>query len=158
MATNNKWQNNIISRRLNEEYSTDFCICDIDGVCRKEYYDTSSSERKRRFVVYESKHWNERVSQTQLESLYLFSTCVKWSEFDSYSGVFVFVGLDSRFEKFSVKKIVQVIDEAKKVSYDLEDHPYGTITLDQFVDWIRAYKDRYNAKPIEQIRKSIKAA
>jgi hypothetical protein len=82
------WHNNIISKKLNEEYPRDFSIHDIDGVCRCNYTD-DEGESKIRLIIYESKYEKEKIGKEQLQTLRLINESMNWDEFDDKSGVFI---------------------------------------------------------------------
>ena len=89
----NTWHNNRISEKLNKEYKKDFSICDIDGAVRCQYGE------KTRLIIYESKNINERsMGSSQLTTLKLLNDSIDWSNFDAYSGVYVFKIMDLQNE------------------------------------------------------------
>lgn len=85
------WQNNRISKKLNEEYPRDFSICDIDGAVRCFY---GGDVFKIRFIIYESKNDYEKITETQLKTLKLLSDSINWKIFDDYSGVVILKIID----------------------------------------------------------------
>jgi len=80
------WHNNLIGKKLNEEYAHDFSICDIDGAVRCGYKEY---DYKTRFIIYESKYQNEKLSTTQLDTLKLLNKAIHWDMFDTHSGIFI---------------------------------------------------------------------
>ena len=83
------WHNNIISKKLNQEYNKDFSICDLDGIVRCHYLD------KTRLIIYESKNEYEKpMNKSQLLTLQTLEKSINWSNFDNYSGLFVLKIMD----------------------------------------------------------------
>jgi hypothetical protein len=126
------WQNNKISKKLNEEYPHDFSICDIDGICRCFYKQNNTW--KQRFVIYESKEKNEEASQTQLQSLYELDKSIKWENFDEHSGVYL-LKHDEDVKCIDVYKIKE--NGFHKYQYE----KIGETTMDRFYNWV-SVKDK----------------
>lgn len=95
------WQNNIISKRLNEDFPHDFSICDIDGVCRCGYKD-KNGKQKIRLIIYECKYENEKESKTQMDTLNFLKEFIDWSKFDSKSGVCLLRVMDENADNLKI--------------------------------------------------------
>jgi hypothetical protein len=124
------WYNNEIGKRLYEEYRHDFSVCDIDGVCRKFYKQNNSWNT--RLVIYESKHENEEISDTQLNTLYVLDKSIDWRNFDKYSGIFL-IKHNENLSQLELNKIVNV-SETIKPRFEL--NYIKTIDMDGFYNWI----------------------
>jgi len=127
-----EWYNNEIGKCLYEKYPHDFSICDIDGVCRC-FYKLNGSWLIR-LVIYESKHNDESISNTQLDTLYFLDDAVDWTKFDKYSGTFL-IQHDENLDELRVHKI---INNSKTVRPNLELKYIKTITMDALYKWISA--------------------
>ena len=125
-----EWYNNEISKKLYNDFPHDFSICDIDGVCRKFYKD--NNEWKTRLVIYESKHINERSSQTQLGTLFTLDKNINWNSFDELSGVFLILH-NNELDELMIHKIIDT-SYTLKPKYDIEY--IKTISMDYFYKWI----------------------
>jgi len=90
----NEWYNNLIGKKLFEEYPHDFSVCDIDGAVRCRYGDQT------RLIFYESKNAGERISRTQIETLRVIESNINWHAFDYMSGVYILriIDIDSIIE------------------------------------------------------------
>jgi len=89
-----EWQNNEINRLININYPHDFSLCDIDGVVRTFYRENNIW--KTRLIIFESKREHEKISDTQLTTLYELKLSINWNRFDKSSGVFLFILYDDR--------------------------------------------------------------
>jgi hypothetical protein len=92
------WHNNRIGKKLNEEFSKDFAICDVDGLV-KCFYTDNKGQIHTRLIIYESKNENEKkMGAAQRNTLQTLANSIDWSKFDSLSGLFVLkiVDIDNR--------------------------------------------------------------
>lgn len=103
------WQNNILNKRINEELSKDFSLCDLDG-CVHCFYPGGV-----RLIIFECKRMNEKLSKTQLSALKLLKKSIDWIKFDLYSGVFIIRELKDNFDKL----VVEDLNEREIVIGDL---------------------------------------
>lgn len=77
--------NNPLNKKINEELPHDFSICDLDGVIRwNKPYGTI-----KRLSIYEYKHYNEHLSNTQLDTLKEIDRRMDWRGLDDMSGVWL---------------------------------------------------------------------
>lgn len=136
----NDWHNNLISKKLDEEYPHDFSICDIDGACRVFY--KHEGNYKSRLVIYESKHLNEPIHQTQLQTLFEISDNMNWENFDKQSGVFV-IRHDNNVWNLKVHKIKKAVGYGRPL---FECQLIKEMTFDNFYNWISAADKRIDKK------------
>ena len=102
------WQNNLLNKKLNEEFPHDFGLCDIDGVVMCLNYN------KKRFIIFESKNEFEKISDSQLRILKTLKESIDWTKFDDYSGIF----------------ILRIIDIDSNIKwYDLDDNLVRNTTM-----------------------------
>lgn len=127
-----EWYNNEIGKYLYEKYPHDFSVCDIDGVCRCFY--KQNGKWKIRLIIYESKHDNETISNTQLDTLYWLDDAIDWTKFDKYSGTF----LIQHNENLDELKIHKIINESKYPRPQLKLKYIKTMTMDGFYKWVSA--------------------
>lgn len=134
----NDWHNNLISKRLDEEYPHDFSICDIDGVTRVFY--KAKNGYKNRLIIYESKHKNEPASQQQLETLFLLNDIIDWSKLDSRSGLYLITHDESatHLEKCKITRTFDKGSNKYRYGYDTVDHT----TIDNFYKLVSAQDKR----------------
>ena len=130
------WHNNLISKKLYEEYGRDFSICDIDGICRKFYKENGVYIQ--RLIIYESKNDHETIKGPQLQTLFELDNSIDWSKFDEHSGLFVIRIVDnSDVNELEIMKIKKVVNLPPKFTLEI----IKKITFDQFYYWISA-KDK----------------
>ena len=121
------WCNNDIGAKLNKEYPRDFSLCDIDGVVRTEY--VSASCWHTRFIIYESKHPNEHLGESQLRTLTTLSASMNWKQFDDFSGIYL-IKHDMELLKVRIYRVN---------NNDIQH--IGNMSFDMFYAWISA-KDK----------------
>lgn len=93
------WCNNLLNKRINEELPKDFSLCDLDG-CVHCFYPGGI-----RFIIYECKRKNEKLSLSQLRALKLLKDSIDWTKFDNYSGVFIIKELTENFEILTIEDL-----------------------------------------------------
>jgi len=98
------FQNNYLNARLNVEFPHDFALCDIDGVSRKSYQ--KDGKRHTRLIMYETKWKSEKLTPHQLKTLATIQTFTDWSQFDTFSGVYVIRANDSEFNSATVYEVL----------------------------------------------------
>lgn len=146
------WQNNKISKILNEKYKHDFSICDIDGVCRHNI--KVGDDIFKRFIIYESKHHNENISQTQLETLYDIDINMNWKNFDEGSGVYLIkhygetefitmckIVIDPTYVKQPYYVVVEIFDTTLEEFYNFITHKKNNIEQ-HFINKTFTYKTK----------------
>jgi hypothetical protein len=103
------WQNNLLNRRIHEELPKDFSLCDLDA-CVHCFYPGGV-----RFIIYECKRKNERLSPSQLRALKLLKNSIDWIKFDNHSGVFIIRELTENFNTL----VVEDLDGHELINTDL---------------------------------------
>ena len=158
MKKGEEWYNNDIGKRFNKDYPRTFSLCDMDGITRCGYKDSTSNKHEDRLIIYESKHIGEKaktnefvqvtkkteISQPQFDTLCLLKSIIDWSKLDNKSGVYAIIH-DNKVKNL---KLYDIDKNWNKGQWDRKCDLTKEITMDEFYNLVSAAKlrDKINAK------------